>query len=559
MTIFQDKTPVDFVIVGAGGAGGVVAKELSSAGFQVVVLEQGPRFGEQDFEHDELKFKNIFNPPFIGRDFLTNDHSLQPNTFRKTEGEKAELSNFVQYGRCVGGGTVHFSANYWRFHESDFCERSCWGAVAGADLANWPITYADLEPYYTKAEWELGVSGQAGANPFDPPRSKPYPLPPMPVKSAGVLLEKGARKLGLHAYPAPLAILSQPYQGRSACAHCGYCTFFGCEWGAKSSTLATVLRVAEKTGRCEIRANSYVRKISVGPSGRVDGAIYFDKQKREHFQRARAVVVCANGAETPRLLLVSKSSLFPQGLANSTGLVGKFFMVELGSFAIGTFEHPVNEYKSVQVTRVVQDFYESDPKRGFYGGGGIDFRFLFYPIGFALDGLSPDTPRWGADFKKALRNNFTRTVTAFGSTTSLPIESNTITLDPEVKDAWGLPALRVTYKAHPDDFKTMNFFTEKSLDLLEAAGAKSKWGFPVVDIGASVHLMGTCRMGNDPARSVVDKYHRAHDVQNLFIVDGSSFVTSGRNQPTCTIQALAYRAADHIARIARNGSILSPV
>ncbi len=556
MAKFQDKTPVDFVIVGAGAAGGVVAKELSSAGFQIVVLEQGPRLGEQDFEHDELKFKDTFNPPFIGRDFLTNDHSLQPNTFRKAESETAKLSAFVQYGRCVGGGTVHFAANYWRFHESDFEEHSRWGSVAGADLADWPITYADLEPFYTKAEWELGVSGLAGANPFDPPRSKPYPLPPMPVKSAGVLLERGAHKLGLHPYPAPLAILSKPYQGRSACAHCGYCIYFGCEWGAKSSTLATVLRVAEKTGQCEIRANSYVRKISVGANGHADGVIYFDKQKREHFQRARVVVVCANGAETPRLLLMSKSRLFPQGLANSSGLVGKFFMVDLGSFAIGTFGHPLNEFKSVQATRVVQDFYESDPKRGFYGGGGIDFRFLFYPIGFALNGLSPDTPRWGAGFKKALKENFTRTVTAFGSTTSLPVESNTITLDPEVKDAWGLPALRVTYKAHPNDFKTMSFFTEKSLELLEAAGAKTKWGFPVADSGASVHLMGTCRMGNDPAKSVVDKYHRAHDVQNLFIVDGSSFVTSGRNQPTCTIQALAYRAADHISRMAKNGNIL---
>src|SRR5215813_14115766 len=161
MTIFQDKTPVDFVIVGAGGAGGVVAKELSSAGFQVVVLEQGPRFGEQDFEHDELKFKNIFNPPFIGREFLTNDHSLQPNTFRKTEGEKAELSNFVQYGRCVGGGTVHFSANYWRFHESDFCERSCWGAVAGAELAN----------YIRRSRTLLHQSGM-GAGSFRTSRSK---------------------------------------------------------------------------------------------------------------------------------------------------------------------------------------------------------------------------------------------------------------------------------------------------------------------------------------------------------------------------------------------------
>jgi choline dehydrogenase-like flavoprotein len=559
MRKFEDKTQVDFVIVGAGGAGGVVAKELSTAGFQVVVLEQGPYFREKDFDHDELKFKDVFSPPFIGREVLTNDHSLQPNTFRKTEQEKAVLAAFAQYGRCVGGGTVHFTANYWRFHEVDFIEHSRWGTVEGSGLADWPISYADLEPYYTKAEWELGISGAAGANPFDPPRSKPYPLPPMPVKSSGVLLERGARKLGWHPYPAPVAILSKPYQGRSACAHCGFCIFFGCEWGAKSSTLATVIPVAEKTGRCEIRSSSYVSKVSTDKSGRVDGVLYFDAHKQEHLQKAKAVVVCANGAETPRLLLMSKSNLYPQGLANSSGLVGKFFMVDLNSSAIGTFAHPLNEFKSVQVTRVVQDFYDSDQKRGFYGGGAIDFRFLFYPIGFALNGLPPDTPSWGPGFKKALRENYSSTLTVFAPTTCLPLESNTITLDPEVKDAWGLPALRITYKSHPDDFKTMAFFRDRSLELLEAAGAIKKWAFPIEDASASVHLMGTCRMGNDPKSSVVDKYHRAHDVPNLFIVDGSSFVTSGRNQPTCTIQALAYRAADHIIRMAKSGSIASSI
>jgi choline dehydrogenase-like flavoprotein len=298
-----------------------------------------------------------------------------------------------------------------------------------------------------------------------------------------------------------------------------------------------------------------VRKISTDKRGRVDGVLYFDPQKQEHFQKAKAVVVCANGAETPRLLLMSKSNLFPQGLANSSGLVGKFFMVDLGSLTVGTFEHPLNDFKSVRVTRVVQDFYDSDPKRGFYGGGGIDARFEFYPIGFALGGLPPDAPRWGAGFKKALQENFNRSVTIFGHTTCLPLESNTITLDPDTKDAWGLPALRVTYKSHADDFKAMKFFSDRSLELLDAAGALKKWAFPVEDAAASVHLMGTCRMGNDPKSSVVDKYHRAHDVPNLFMVDGSSFVTSGRNQPTCTIQALAYRAADHIVRMAKSGSI----
>ena len=489
MARFADTLRVDFVVIGAGGAGAIVAKELSTAGFQVVVLEQGPYLHEGDFEHDELRFKDIFDPPGIGREVLTRDHALQPDTFRKTEKEKAILVPFAEYGRCVGGGTVHFTGNYWRFHAIDFQERSKWGELSGTGLAYWPITYSELESYYTKAEWELGISGLAGANPFDPPRSKPYPLPPMPIKSSGVLLERGARKLGWHPYPAPLAILSQPYRGRAACAHCGFCEYFGCEWGAKSSTLATVVPTAEKTGRCEIRPNSYVRKISTDTRGHVDGVVYFDQAKQEHYQKAKAAVVCCNGAETPRLLLMSKSNLFPQGLANSSGLVGKYFMIDIGSFCQGTFEQPLNDYKGVRATRVVQDFYDSDPKRGFFGGGGIDARFNFYPISFALYGLPPDAPRWGEEFKRTLIENFNRSMTVYGHTTCLPLESNSISLDPEVKDAWGLPALRITYKSHPDDFSTMNFFTTRSMELLDAAGAIKKWAAPVVDATSAGHLM----------------------------------------------------------------------
>src|SRR5437867_3125644 len=413
---FDAKTEIDFVIIGAGAAGGIIAKELSAAGFRIVVLEQGPYMKEQDFEHDELKY--------MRQRAITNDYKRQPNTFRATEKETAKLQPAIIYGRQVGGGTVHFTANYWRFHEIDFIERSRWGSISGSGFADWPITYAELEPYYTKAEWDLGISGLAGANPFDPPRSKPYPLPPMPIKSSGVLLDRAARKLGCHPYPAPLAILSQPYKGRAACAHCGFCIYFGCEWSAKSSTLAAVIPAAEKTGRCEIRANSYVRRISTNKAGRVDGVIYFDRQKKEHFQRAKAVVVCCNGAETPRLLLMSKSNLFPQGLANSSGLVGKYFMIDIGSFCQGTFEQPLNDYKGVRATRVVQDFYDSDPKRGFFGGGGIDARFNFYPISFALYGLPPDAPRWGEEFKRTLIENFNRSMTVFSHTTCLPLESN---------------------------------------------------------------------------------------------------------------------------------------
>jgi choline dehydrogenase-like flavoprotein len=263
---FDSKVEIDFVIVGSGAAGGIIAKELAAAGFRIVVLEQGPYLRERDFEHDELKY--------MRQRAITNDYKRQPNTFRAGAREQAKLQPAIIYGRQVGGGTVHFTANHWRFHEIDFIERSRWGSIAGSGFSDWPITYAELEPYYTKTEWELGVSGLAGASPFDPPRSKPYPLPPLPIKSSGALAERGAKKLGWHAFPAPMAVISQPYRGRSACAHCGFCEYFGCEMKAKSSTLATVIPEAEKTGRCEIRANSYVRKIETNKAGQVTGVIY---------------------------------------------------------------------------------------------------------------------------------------------------------------------------------------------------------------------------------------------------------------------------------------------
>lgn len=536
---FQPTEEVDFVVIGAGAAGGVMAKELAVAGFSVVVLEQGPYLRERDFKHDE--FGVTFLPA------MTNDLKRQPNTYRKNEAEKAKLQECIQYGRQVGGGSVHFTANYWRFHESDFHERSLFGPVPGASLADWPISYADLEPYYTKAEYDLGISGLGGSNPFDGPRSKPYPLPPMPVKSSGVLFERAARKLGLHPFPAPVAILSQPYRGRGACIHCGLCEAFGCEMRAKSSTLAATIPVALKTGNCELRPESYVRKIETNGNGKVTGAVYFDAAKHELFQRAKAVVVCANGAETPRLLLLSASKEFPNGLANSSGLVGRNLMFDAGPIISGVFEHPLNEFKSIQVTRVVHDFYAADPNRGFYGGGGLDARFDYYPISFALAGMPSDLPRWGAAYKKTLAEYFTRTMSIEAHASCLAVESNSISLDPEVKDAWGLPALRVTFDPHPDDDKAVAFLRARMFELMDAAGAKKAWEGPS-PLLPSRHLMGTCRMGNDPQTSVVNAENRAHDVSNLYIVDGSSLVTAARQQPTATIQALAYRTADRIMK-----------
>ena len=541
---FHPSRTVDFVVVGSGAAGGIIAKELATAGLTVVVLEQGPRVEPPQFEHDEIK--TLFQS------------ALQNNpagfTFRRTESETAKPGQIqLLYHRLVGGGSVMFTANYWRFREIDFIEKSRLGAISGTGLEDWPITYRDLEPYYTKAEWELGISGEPG--PFDPPRTRPYPLPPLPVKSSGVLFERGARALGLHPQPAPLAILSQPFHGRPACQHCGYCLGFGCEFRAKSSTLYTVIPMAEATGRCEVRPNSYVRRIEVDKRGRVTGATYFDESKKEQFQRARAVVLCCNGSETPRLLLLSASSRFPRGLANSSGVVGKYLMFNGYSSASGVFERPLNEFKSVTATRVLYDFYESDPKRGFYGGGAPDARSFAYPTIFALGGLPHDAPSWGAGYKRILRDYYTRTMNVDGHSTSLPLETNSISLDPEMKDPWGLPAMRVTYRDHPDDLAMMRFLQDRAIEILEAAGARRTWRQPVQETTLAAHLLGTCRMGDDPRASVVDRYHRAHDVRNLFICDGSSLVTGGRGQPTATIQALAYRAGEHIAQFARRGEI----
>ena len=542
---FAPRDVVDFVIVGSGAAGGIIAKELSTAGFTVVVLEQGPRLGESDFDHDEFG-------TFMQNE-LVNHPATQPHTFRAAPADRAQPAQALIYGRLVGGSNAHFTANFWRLHPIDFNEASRVGRVAGTGFVDWPLTYEELEPYYTKAEWELGVSGEPG--PFDPPRSRPYPMPPLPVKSSGVLLEKGARALGLHPQPSPMAINSQYYNGRPACQHCGFCLFFMCEFRSKSTSLATMIPLAEATGRCEIRAESYVARVETDRAGRATGVSYFDAQKRMQLQRARAVVLCANGAETPRLLLNSSSTRFPNGLANSSGAVGKYLMFNTYSGVNAQFEQPLNEYKSVQNTRMVHDFYETDPRRGFYGGGGIDARFGKYPITFALGGLPPGSPTWGEGFARSLAEQFNRTMYFGAHGTSLPVETNSITLDPALKDAWGLSCMRVTYKDHPDDLKNSEFLVARAMDIAKAAGALKAWPDPVQSQTQSVHLLGTCRMGNDPKTSVIDRNHRTHDVRNLFICDGSSMVTSSRGQPTETISALAFRAGELIAGFAKRGEM----
>jgi len=547
---FDQRKPVDFAIIGSGAAGGIIAKELSTAGFDVVVFEQGPYRRAEDFTHDEYSV-------LINAELMGGGTDVSGQTFRSDPSQEATLADIptLEYAQTVGGSSVHFSANFWRFREIDFRERSLLGPISGTTFADWPIDYAELEPYYTRVDWEIGVSGEPGPN--DSFRSKPFPLPPLPIKSSGVLLEKAAKKLGLTAQQEPHAILSQALNGRSGCIHCGHCMFFGCEAGAKSSTLAAMIPLAEASGHCEIRDRSAVFRIETDAAGRASEVLYYDKDGKEQGQLAKAVIVSANGAETPRLLLLSASERHPDGLANSSGFVGRNLMFNAHGVVNSVFEQQLNDYKSVQVSKIIHDFYETDEARGFYGGGGIDARPLFSatPIFHGLVGMPPDVPGWGRAWKDAFANNFTRQMSIVAATTSLAMERNSITLDPTHTDKWGRPSIRTTYRDHDDDLSMVRFLVAKCEELADAAGAQKSWALDVVPTTGGAHLMGTARMGDDPATSVVDRFHRSHDVPNLFICDGSSLVTSGRGQPTMTIMALAFRAAEHIAAAAKANQI----
>ncbi|MGI9202893.1 MAG: GMC family oxidoreductase [Woeseiaceae bacterium] len=550
---YATREEVDFVVIGSGSAGGILAKELSTAGLKTVVLEQGPYRKQTDFTHDEIDV-------MLNGEFGDGGPRVNGQTFRDDESKEATSppSGFLggyYYAQTVGGSGVQFSANFLRMREIDFMERSVLGPIDGTNFADWPISYEELEPYYSKVDWDVGVSGAPGH--FDAPRSRDFPMPPMTINSSGALMAKGAAALGLHADVQPHAIVTKVHNGRAPCTKCGFCMFYGCEMGAKSSSLAAMIPLAEASGNCEIRAECAAFRIKTDASGRATEVLYYDADGNEQAQRTKAVVLSANGVESPRLLLMSANERQPDGLGNSSGYVGRNLMLNSHAFTSGIFEHTLNEFKGVQATRVVQDFYETDPKRGYFGGGGIDARAMFAatPLMYAMAGSPPDIKQWGGEFKNALAHNFSRQMGLAVSGTSLPMDRNNITLDPNNTDQWGRQSVRMTYRDHPDDLANVEFMRDRAMEILDAAGAVKAWSGEIGPSTGGVHLLGTCRMGDDPTTSVVDKYNRSHDVANLFICDGSSLVSSTRGQPTMTIMALAFRAAENIIKAAGSGDI----
>ncbi len=526
----------DVVVVGSGAGGGTIAAALARGGMRVLVLEKGPWYSERDFLHDEIAI--------VRRDFFVPSPSDEPHVL---DGKRTD---FGWIACCVGGGTVHMAGHYYRLHPDDFRMASKFGRRY--ELADWPFAYADLEPYYTRAEWESGVSGLAGSHPFEGPRSKPYPLPPIRTHPIGTWIDDAGRRLGLHPFPEARAILSQPYRGRSACVYCDFCGSYGCEVGAKSSTHAALLPSAVASGRCEIRPRAMVREVEVTPDGRARGCLYVDEDGRTHRVEGKVVILACSAIETARLLLLSRSKRFPQGLANGNGLVGRHLQFSAFSRGEGVFAPDRPEWKARDpfLGRSIADYYFLPEGVGEIPKGGT-LRFGFphaNPVYTALRLAHERTPlRWGRALQERMKEYWirTRTIEFEVFADFLPNRETFVELDPEVKDRWGLPAARIHLSTPPHHEKAGKYLVEKGLEVLKAAGALEARATVVG--GVTGHLVhGTCRTGTDPATSVLDPECRAHEVPNLYVVDGSFLPTSGGVPTTLTIMANALRVAERI-------------
>jgi len=552
----------DAVVVGSGPGGATAAEVLTAAGWSVVVLEKGrnhlidteppyaPRF---EFSNDELK--SAF------RHFLGPDPLAEPRTFRRTaaDGERLFTGDVNNLPSTVGGGGTHADGKLPRFREEDFRLHSELGPVAGADVADWPIGYADLEPYYAAVEQAIGVAGDHAANPFAAWRSGPYPMPPGPDMFGATLSVPAAERLGLHPYRAPTGANSVPYDGRPACNDCGFCGYYGCPIHAKGDPIAMLAR-ALATGRCDLRPESHVTDVLLDASGRrTTGVRYLDADGGAHEVRAGHVVLAAGAFETPRLLLLC-------GVGNSSGLVGRNLMYHFQTFTVGGFPFSLHGDRGRSVTHLHDDFCapgEADHAAGraaglpWIRGGIVEHGAAAHPIQEALNyptGALHNTCMRGSSLRDRLW-----VFTMQGEDLAQP--ANGIDLDPSVRDVWGRPAGRVTYAPHRHELVASAHWAPLLERVMVEAGAEwsvSSTSPPVADDGAVVehplgmapasrHVMGICRMGTDPATSVVGPEGRFHDVENLLCADSSVFVTSTGYGPTLTLAALAHRTASLLA------------
>ncbi|WP_135501662.1 GMC family oxidoreductase [Roseovarius aestuariivivens] len=510
------------VIIGTGAGGGVLANELAQKGVSVVALEAGGRYLPEDYINDEWEsFGQLA--------------WLDPRT---TSGDWRVAKDFsglpAWIVKAVGGTTTHWAGASIRFQDHEWKARTTYGEVEGASLLDWPIDGTEMAPWYDLAEKKLNVTRTNGN-------------PGLPGNNNYKVFEAGAKKLGYtEVHTGRMAINSRDDQDRLMCQQTGFC-FQGCKWGAKWSSAYTDIPEGEATGNLEVREKAHVARILHNEAGKVTGVEYFDENGDLQMQKARIVCVAGNSFESPRMLLNSASNMFPNGLANSSDQVGRNYMRHMTGSVYAVFEQPVKMWRGTTMAGIIQDESKHDPSRGFVGGYELETLSLGLPFMAAF--LDPGA--WGREFTSAL-DQYENMAGMWIVGEDMPQSTNRVTLNTEVKDQYGLPVANVHFDDHPNDIAMRNHAYERGAAVYDAVGATRTFPTPPYP---STHNLGTNRMSENPEDGVVNKWGQTHDIENLFISDGSQFTTGAAENPTLTIVALAIRQADHIAREMSAGNL----
>ena len=502
------------VIIGTGAGGGTLANELAQKGIDVVALEAGGRHLPADYINDEW----------------ASFSQLAWTDMRTTSGSWRVANDFANLPawivKAVGGSTTHWAGASLRIQDHEFRTKTTYGEIDGANLLDWPLTLQDLEPYYDKAEDKMGVTRTHG-------------IPGLPGNNNFKVMKAGADKLGYtRCHTGNMAINSQPRADRASCQQIGFC-FQGCKMGAKWSTAYTEIPMGEATGKLEVREHAHVQKIEHDENGKVSGVLYVDKDGNQQLQKARAVCVAGNSIESPRLLLNSSSSMFPDGLANSSGQVGKNYMRHMTGSVYAVFDKPVHMARGTTMAGIIQDESIHDTSRGF--AGGYEMETLALGVPFMAAFLNPGA--WGREFTAAM-DMYANMAGMWLVGEDMPQETNAVTLSDE-KDQHGMPVANVHFDDHPNDIAMRNHAYQQGMAVYDAVGATQTYPTPPYP---STHNLGTNRMSAKATDGVVNSFGQTHDIDNLFISDGSQFTTGAAENPTLTIVTLAIRQSDYIAQ-----------
>lgn len=531
---------VDAVVVGAGAGGGIVAKQLASAGLKCVILERGQWPDYDDSPNDELINQRTHA--------IRPLHTLDRRKF--SNAEKPWLHDHFLNAACVGSGTVTYGAMAWRFMPQDFKLRTLYPNIKDSALADWPITYDELEPYYEQAEYEVGVSGDQRDNPFAPPRKRDFPMPAFEhnMEDREILIP-AMKRLGFHPYPIPMLRNSVRYNGRAACLRNHTCCGYICPCDAKNGTQNTVIPVAMRTGNCEVRTGSIAYEI-VMEGRRAVGVRYFDLDRNSHFQPADAVVSAAGSSGTAKLLLMSKSDMFKEGLGNNSDMVGRCANSHHYCGAFGLFDRDVSSEMGPGATVAFSDFNHLPDRKIFAGVLCSEF----YTLPWARSRIRPpNSPRWGAEHKRYQRENYRRMLQLLGPVQEIPMYEARIVLHKTRRDAFGIPMLSSQGGKHPLTAVQAKIMTDAAESVLREAGAKTVWkvgdkpNLSYCNAGGQ-HQAGSCRMGDNPKYSVVDPNCKIWGTENVFIGDAAVHVNNGGFNPVLTVMALAFRTGEKVAR-----------